>query len=65
MSFPKSYDDSKYAGRRAKEECHGKNLDGTPCLNKAVRGRNLCGHCIDRVAAEEQKTREAHHAEKK
>jgi hypothetical protein len=65
MGFPKDYDDSKYAGRRQKETCQGKDLKGKPCLNKAVKGRSLCGHCIDRAAAEEQKTREAHQAEKK
>jgi hypothetical protein len=65
MGFPKSYDDTKYAGRRAKEMCQGKDLKGNPCTNRSVKGRSLCGHCIDRAAAEEQKTRESHRDEKK
>jgi hypothetical protein len=65
MGFPKSYDESKYAGRRQKETCQGKELNGSPCMNKAMKGRSLCGHCIDRAAAEEQKAREAPRGEKK
>lgn len=66
MGFPKDYDNTRYAGRASKETCHGTNPEGQPCTNRAVRGRNLCGHCIDRSAAEEQKTREgAHESAKK
>lgn len=58
MGFPKSYDDTQYKGRASKEMCHATLDDGTQCTNKAVKGRNLCGHCIDREAAKEQKSRE-------
>lgn len=59
MTFPKDYNDKKYSGRRHKAECKGTALDGTPCANTAVRGKSLCGHCLDRNAAEEMKSREA------
>jgi hypothetical protein len=65
VTFPKTYDDSKYKGRAQKEACRAILPDGTQCQEKRIKGQDLCGRCLERGAAEEQARREAAQAEKK
>jgi hypothetical protein len=61
----KIYDDSKYKGRAQKEACRAILPDGTQCTQKRIKGQDLCGMCMERAAAQEQKDREAAQTTKK
>lgn len=58
MPFPKSYDGKGYPDRSQKDKCRGTLPDGKECDQKRIRGKEFCGLCLERIAAQDQKARE-------